>query len=437
LAATDDDFHFLLAAARRLLGEISEEIASRRSDGKRGEVLADHVTHALEAIAARIDEEEERYPDRHSEAAKKAGARELRLYTQLVWGTHCSLLWLHPDEKQLLDLGALYFADEIALALLGPGVEVTPVESSDYMYSTSSWPFDWLLEDELGEKVPDGPRPIVLAFPAHARYTMLLHCLFAHELSHPAVEEKGLIEAALRPLKDSGDYDAMLNDAASRTTVDLQPLVLEGGPKLATLWLEELFCDALAFALLGPAYLFAFAEMGLSVGWSKSDDEHPSMALRTLLLVKFAKRHGWSTYLDARLPKIWQWLEFAAAGPSTVPGTIGSFAERVCRNSLTTILDLVEGSVGDRQFTAPQWEDREDHFAELLDNDILPVEDKHGVAARHHEILLASWLQALDEHDKEPSAIPRAIGEIDYHRFVAKALEMSTTLRVWTGDGIG
>jgi hypothetical protein len=29
-----------------------------------------------------------------------------------------------------------------ALALLGQGVEVVPVESPEYMYSTSSWPFE-------------------------------------------------------------------------------------------------------------------------------------------------------------------------------------------------------------------------------------------------------------------------------------------------------
>jgi hypothetical protein len=412
------------------LDEISKEISSRRAEASRGQVLADHVTHALRAIAAKVDEAEERYPSHHSNAAKLAGARELRLYTHLVWGTHCSLLWLRAEEQVLLDLGALYFADELALDLLGSGVEVTPVESSDYMYSTSSWPFDWLGK-ELGEELPDGPRPVVLAFPAHAQHTMLLHCLFAHELSHPAVDERGLANAALEPLRESGAYQTVLDAAGDQTVEELRPLVEEEGPKLATLWLEELFCDALAFALLGPAYLFAFAEMGLSVGWSKSDDEHPSMALRTLLLVKFAKRHGWDAYLESRLPRIWEWLEFAGGGRSTVPAGIGSFAERICRNSDEVILDLAESAIGERLFAAAQWEYREAFFAELLDNDVIPAEDEDGVAAKHHEILLASWLQALDKHGGAPSAIPLAIAETDYHRFVAKALEMSTTLRLW------
>lgn len=431
MAATDDDFHFVLAAARRLLGEISAEIESRRSPGRRGEILADHVTYALNALAERINEEESNYPRAHSDAAKKAGARALRFYTQLIWATHCSLLWLRPEEQQMLDLGALYFADEIALDLLGPGVEVTPVESADYMYSTSSWPFDWLVEEELEEKLPEGPVPVVLAFPAHARHTMLLHSLFAHELSHTAVDEKELVEAALKPLRDSGDYDGMLDDAGARTPGELLPFLREEGPDMATRWLEELFCDALAFALLGPSYLFAFAEMGLSVGWAKPDDEHPSMALRTRLVAMLAERHGWSAYLESRLPRIWEWVVHASEGPSMVSGTVGSFAERVCRNSLTTTLDLVEKTVGDRLFTAQDWGEREGHLAKLLDNDVIPVEHENAEAAMHHEILLASWLQVLDEHGGLPDAIPRAIAETDYHRFVAKALEMSTTLRLW------
>ena len=431
MAAADDDFAFVLAAAGRLLEEIREEIVSRRSKGRRGEILAGHVVDALEAIEARIHEEKQRYPSRQRSSSKEAGARELRFYAQLVWGTHRALHWLRPDEQQALDLGAQYLADEIALALMGPGVEVTPVDSADYMYSTSSWPFDWLLEDELGEQRPEGPRPVVLAFPAHERYTTLLHCLFAHELGHAAVDEKQLVAKVLRPLEDSGAYEAMLDGAVENARVELEELIRERAPKLANLWLEELLCDALAFGLLGPSYLFAFAEMGLSVGWSESDEEHPSMALRTQLLAIFAERGGWDAYLKARLPRIWKWLEFAAAGPSRVPSLIGSFAERICRNSLDQILDLAEASLNDEQFKAANWEAQDAYFANLLDHDILPVETEHGEAAGHAEILLATWLQALDKHDGEPSAISGAVGEDDYQRFVAKALEMSTTLRIW------
>jgi hypothetical protein len=438
MAAADVDFDFVLKAVRRLLAEIEAKVETRHKKGDRGAVLAEHVLQVLSAIEKRVDAEEERYPRRRdTESSKKAGARELRFHARLVWSTHCALLWLRTDDSQLLDLGALYFADEIALALLGPGVEVTPVESSEYMYSTSTWPFNWVREEQLGEELQDGDRPIpiVLAFPAHARHTMLLHCLFAHEIGHAAAAEKGLVERGLAPLNESGEYDSWLDEAVSGAGA-IGPLIRAPAEERAALWLEELFCDALAFGLLGPSYLFSFAEMGLSVGWAKPDEEHPSMTLRTKLLLEFSARHRWSSYMEAEVPEIWQWLSFVAAEHSVVSTEIESFAQRVCESSLGIVLDLVEEELGEEDlFTPERWGRAEAELTKLLANDVLPVEHDDGSAAGHAEILMASWLQALKRNEGEvepaPTAISAAIGEDRYQRFVAKALEMSTTLRVW------
>jgi hypothetical protein len=429
MAAADDDFAFALAAVKRLLGQLQEDIADRPAQGERGKILASHVLEALKAIDSRVNEEAKRYPRRNSEHSKKAAARELRFYAQLVWGTHSALQWLQPDEARALSLGAVYFADELALALLGPGVEVTPVASSEYMYSTSTWPFDWLLEGKLGEELPQRPIPIVLAFPAHEQHTMLLHCLFAHELGHAAVRDKGLVTLTLAPIEGDAYEDWL--DAAVAGMGDLSEMGKERAQTLVKLWIEELLCDALAFALLGPAYLFAFAEMGLSVGWHEPDDEHPSMALRTNLLVKFARDNGWSSFLEERQPTIWEWLQYAADGPSVVPSPIESFAERVCRKSLDTIIGLADKAVEDNRFTPQAWEAQESMLAELLENDILPIETLNGEPASHAQILFASWLQALDMHGGAPQAISLAVGETQYQRFVGKALEMSTAVRIW------
>lgn len=432
MAAADDDFAFALAAVRRLLADIREEVADRRREGGRGEILADHALQVLNAVDQRVDEEEGRYAQRQRESSKKAAARQLRFYAQLVWGTHCTLQWLRPDESKALGLGDLYLADELALSLLGPGVEVTPVASSEYMYSTSTWPFDWLLEDKLGQRGSAGhrPIPIVLAFPASEQHTSLLHCLFAHELSHAAVLDKKLVQQVLAPLRESDKLGAWLDDAVA-TAGDLTPFARERGKALVDLWLEELLCDAHAFALLGPAYLFAFAEIGLSVGWAEPDDEHPSMALRTKLLVDFAERDGWSSFLEERVPRIWAWLEYAADGPSIVRSPLESFAERVCRNSVDRVIGLTEESIGAAWFSPAEWRQKEQRLADLLENDILPVEGENGDPATHAQILLAAWLQVLSTHGNTPEAISKAVAESDYQRFVDKALEMSTALRVW------
>lgn len=432
MAPADDDFEFVLSAADRLLGEIREEIISRRRKNERGDVLASHVLGALDAIATRVDAERQLYPSRNSDLAKKAGARQLRFYTQLIWATHAAVQWLAPDADQPLDLGALYFADETALELLEPGVEVMPIASGEYMYSTSMWPFDWLLHGQLGEEPKEGQRPVpvIVTYPAHENKTMLLHGLFAHELAHTRVGELDLVAKVMEPLETAGHYDTWLQEAV-QSEGRFPSLVEERAPRLASLWLEELLCDALAFALLGPAYVLPFAEMGLSVGWGEPDDEHPSMALRTQLQVKFAEKNGWAPMLKNELPTTWAWLEFAGKGPSKVPSTSESFAEQICRNSVDKVIELAQATTGKSQFTPDTWQKNAKYLAELLEYDILPVEVENGGTATHPEILTACWLSGLQNHGDKPASISKVLAETDYQRFIAKALEMSTMMRIW------
>jgi hypothetical protein len=447
VAARDDDFAFVLAAVRRLLDQTTADIeglvprdmpadSEEASRDRRGEVLADHALDALTAIRRRVDDVEARFPKTTRDAVKRTAADDLRFYAHLAWGTHHVLQWLQSGENGL-DLGALYFADEVALTLLGPGVEINPVESNDYMYSTSIWPLNWLVH-KLGESVPKKkrPMPIVLAFPARERSTMLFHCIFAHELSHAAVRENDLVDRGLEPLKEGGEYDAWLKEARDRSG-NLGTVTALLAPPYTRAWIDELFCDALAFAVLGPAYLFAFAEMALSTGWSEPDKEHPSTATRTRQLVRLAERYGWSEFLQDRLPRIWEWFELAGAAPSKSKDQGEAFAERVCRNSFDRIAELVDETMDEKHFTPAQWEKHEEHLAELLENDILPVEADDGNPVSHPEILNASWLQALAKYENTPSAISKAIGESDYQRFVAKALEMSTILRLWNQEDQG
>ena len=191
------------------------------------------------------------------------------------------------------------------------------------------------------------------------------------------------------------------------------------------------FCDALAFALLGPSYVFACAEMGLSVGWSEPDEEHPSMALRMRMLVAFAGKTGWADYLKERTPEIWGWLEFIGQGPTRLKGPAASFAERVCRNQIETVIELTTDLLGDRLYRTSDWTDREEHFATLLKNDILPVQRGDGDAAEHREILLSLLGSGRSTRRMGTDGDLQFGGRARLPTLVAKALEMSTTLRVW------
>lgn len=429
MAASDDDFAFLLAATRRLLGEILPVIESRRKkQSERGAVLAAHVEDTLKAIEGRIAEEEKRYPARNSPGSKRAASRSMRLYARLIWETHGALNWLRRD-GELLDLGAAYFADEAALNLLGVGTEVVHVSNATYMYSTMSWPFEWLFENYLKEEMPKGHRPIILTFPAHERHTMLLHCLFVHELGHTVVHSQDLAEKVLERVSETREYMTVLDEA-----IQIEPSrkkeIRKDTRALAKAWLEELLCDAVAFSYLGPSYLFAFAEMGLSTTWSSVGPRHPSTTLRTKLLVDFAERTGWSHYVRSRVRPIWQWFELAAETQSLAPD-LADFADQICRLSSREIFETAETAVGDKRFLPAGWSKQDRHFSELLDNDILPVKRSDELPAEHPEIMLAAWMQAIKRHGNDPVAISKAVGEDKYQRFVAKALEMATLLRVW------
>lgn len=450
MATQDDDFAFVLGAVRRLLDEISAEIevlhprepaggeSEEARPDRRGRILATHAIDALDAIRRRVNHLEARFPSARRPPTQRAMRDELRFYTHLTWSTHHVLQWLQPREDQLLDLGALYFADEVALDLLGPGIEVNPIESSDYMYSTSIWPLNWLVRKRLGEKQSEQERPIpiVLAFPAREKSTMLLHCLFTHELSHAAVRVNELVDRCLQPMKSSGQFDDWLQ-FAERRSGDLAEFTQLLGPQFAGSWIEELLCDALAFALLGPAYLFAFGEVALSSGWSEPDEEHPSTATRTKQLVLLAERYGWDEFLSERLPRIWEWFKFAGQAPAVSKDQGQAFAERVCRNSFDRIAELVDEVLGERRFGPEKWRRNEEHLTTLLESDIVPAQADDGTAVSYAEILNASWLQGLAKHDNQPTAISKAVAEADYQRFVAKALEMSTVLRVWNQEDDG
>lgn len=430
MAAADDDFAFLLDAIKRLLSSIRSQVESGHGDRPRGDVLASHVLQTLDAITNRVQAEEGRYPLRRSQSSKEMAADSLRLYMQLVWVTHSATCWLSQDEDTL-DLGAIYFADEAALALLGQGAEIVPVADSEYMYSTLSWPFAWLFDKYLEEEMPEGPRPIVLVYPDHERHNTLLHCLFVHELGHATVHKYDLASKVLDRLNTTSEYRQLVDSWVMPGESEPNPELVEEIETQALSWLEEMLCDAFAFGYLGPSYLFAFAELCLSTSWAEVGEEHPSTTLRTNLLLRFSQRTAWDSYLRGRLRKVWDWFEFAASPGSAATDLVSISADRICLLARDIVIDAAEQILGSEVFKPSRWRRLDGYFAKLLDNDILPVMREDKTPASHAEILLATWLQAIDKHGATPAALARALGEERYPRFVAKALEMTTVMRTW------
>ncbi len=430
MGVVDDDFAFLVATAQRLIDQLADEVIPRATGEWRGAVLAEHIQQTLDAIRARVDRDRVRFEGAKSDTARSTLAMRLRLLVSLAWAIHEAMPWLDPPRRQL-DLGTTFLIDEAALAMIGPPVEVLPVESHDYMYWTLSWPFEDLWDVNLKQSMPRGTRPIILAYPAREAPSALLHGTFAHELGHPAVDHHGLLATVADPVLRGADYLSELGTIFG-TGTDAATVRRKGdvGGRLED-WIEELLCDQLALAYLGPSFLFCFAGMALPVTWNEPQEQHPNATMRVRFMVDTVIANDWHTLVSDPLPRIWAWFEEAAATPSAGADQVTKLLIKVCEDIEDEIRRVTSEMIGDRAFDAEAYSLVDKRIAELLENDILPAQLNPSTAADHRHILLVAWLHVIERHGSSPEAIPAALRERDYQRFIAKAFEMSTTFRAW------
>jgi hypothetical protein len=430
VGVVDDDFAFLVATAGRLIDQLTDEVAPRAADKRRGAVLAKHIQQTLDAIRMRVERDRLRFASAKSDTARSTLTIQLRLLVSLTWVVHEAMPWLDPPRHQL-DLGATFLIDEAALAMIGPPVEVLPIESNDYMYWTLSWPFEDLWDINLKQSMPRETRPVILAYPAREASSALLHGAFAHELGHAAVDHHSLLARVAGPALSSTDYlsalDSIFGTKTDATTVRRKRGV---GERLQD-WIEELLCDQLALAYLGPSFLFCFAGMVLPVTWNEPQDQHPNATMRVGFLMNTIVVNEWSACVSDPLPDIWAWFEEAAATASTGADQATKLLIKICESAEDEIRRVTAETIGEGAFDAQGYSLVDERLSELLENDILPAQLNSSTAADHRYILFAAWLHVIERHGRSPAAIPKALRERDYQRFIAKALEMSTTLRTW------
>jgi hypothetical protein len=426
----DDDFAFLVTTAHRLIGHLSAEVSPHIEEAEHGAALARHIGQTLEAITRRVDRENTRFAKASSPLAKSTLAKQVRFLVSLTWGIHEAMPWLDPPHRQL-DLGTRFLIDEAALAMIGPPVGVIPVESPYYMYWTLSWPFEELWGDSLKESMPRGTRPIVLAYPAREATSALLHGAFMHELGHPAVDHHNLLSAVADSALSSPGFisrmDVIFGEGNDATTVRNKRSIT----KRVEDWIEELICDQLALAFLGPSFLFCFAGMALPVTWNEPQDQHPNATMRVRFMVNTVTERGWDELLNTPVPRIWEWFQEAATIGPSLSDPVTQLLVEVCEGVESEIRQNAERVLGDLIFDSDSYLGAANRIAELLDNEILPAQLDVHTAADHCHILLSGWLHVIKRHGGTPRAIPASLKDREYQRFIAKALEMSTTFRAW------
>lgn len=440
MAGNDDAFGFVLASARRTLGQVRVDARVAKPAPGRGAALADHVQHMIGIIETRIDAAAASYPAVHLPAAQDAVIRNLWLYTQLARALHESLPWLDRPSGGTLDLGTSYFIDEMALAIVGTGVETVAVPSPTYMYSTLSWPFRLTALQHLKVDVATGTRPIVLFFPLKESDSVLFHAVFAHELGHAAVDEHKLVDAVLTPIQADPTFLASLAQAAAffQATFGLDATAAErvARARLAG-WTEELLCDAVALHYLGPSYLFGFTGFVLASNWTDPQPTHPPPTLRVGLLMEQLTTLGWDVWLQAARPDLWAWFEWVRATLLPPMSPDNEFLRDVANERSDAIRATAQARVGGATYVPATFAPHETDLAALLQRRILPAE-LAGAPVDRRNILLAGWMYSLVSNPDgtprvdAPAALSDALTEIGLQRFIAKALELSTVAETWS-----
>jgi hypothetical protein len=430
--AGNDELDFLITGARRAVEELQADPRLSAPVSGRARPLAEHVHETLRAIADGIATTEAAMPTATSDAAKRTHARNLRLYASLARAVHIAIPWLAPP-RDGLDLGSLYLIDETALALIGRGLGVVAAADSSYMYSTTTYPFRRILEDYLGRTLGAADRPIVVNYPISEADTVLLHGLFAHELGHAASDKHELVEAVLQPMVGDPHFAAGLRAATNH----YEETYNYSAPKARTAvlfrlrsWVEELICDHLALQFLGPSYLFSFAAFVLATSWNEPSAKHPAPALRVQLLRDQAAALGWEILLRNDLPAIWTWLNEVAAAPVPTMTPDTRFAHETCNRQGGEVRTVCASRIGARSYEPQDYAPVASELNALLQRRIPPVQLDGGAVDRRN-ILLAAWLFALKARGGAPSSIPATLRDVEFQRFVGKALEMSTVLETW------
>lgn len=434
MADLGGDFEFLVATARRSISQLRACTAAHASPRiGRGVGLREHLDETLDAIDGRVNASEARFKSAKEDLERLSLMDSIRLLNRNVTSMHEAAAWLDTVDEPSVHIGVLYFIDEAAGAIIGGDADVVPVGDAGYQYATVSWPFLGILT-RLRRKPEAASRPVVVFFPPQETHTVLLHCLFTHELAHAAVSEHNLVADALRD---------QLADKAFRAEVSRLVKWLERSRKLSTTeaeieladhlrsWVTELLCDAIATEYLGPTYLLAFAAVVLSTSWNEPGQTHPPTTLRIGAMLEQLRQRGWVQQLEPAIPSTFGWLNgvggLAHSPSSRLERFLLDWTSRLAANvSVTAASQLASNAFSPEEFGSVNRE-----VGELLSRQILPAQLGDSRPIDRRTILLAGWLQVFELYDDTPGAISKGVANDEFQDFLGTAMEMSAVLETW------
>lgn len=431
------DFAFLAAAARRSTSDI------RRVLDRVPRVKDERGSHYLEVIAATLDALDSAVNDRETEFAaasdpadKQAivvATRQINLYAMSLHGITADI---ENAAEPPLDLGLVYLVDQLVTDLLKQKADIIMLPGLHYNYSTGFRPFENQLRALGVATYPVSVPPIEVRYPIQEADSLFLHLIVAHEIGHHVIDQEKVDEKVLASDPDPTANAASLNTAISEfETIHSTSKVRARAEVLRRLrgWLNELICDAVAFGVIGPAYLLTFAAFIMPLAGPEPSPTHPPVMLRLKLLLRLMDNWDWGPVTDQEIPTIRAWMKEISERPMR-PGTESYYnhLDQILGRFDDQIQAEVEQTLAVSRFTRPVYEQEAGQLRALLDHHVLPAQLDDKSSPNLKTIVLAGWLAALSSAGDEPEALVKIVDNRTYQRFLAKALEMSTVLRTWS-----
>jgi hypothetical protein len=431
----ESDFRFLVAASRRLLRVLRDQLhLASPGISKRGHQFEAVLSVLLDALDREIDRREQRFASA-DDVDRESLVRQLR---QL----HAHAEIIHEDatpwanaiaSADPLDLGLTYFLDEATDALVKEDADVVIVPDAEYGYAAFHRRFNKLAQ-ELGATYPTGAHPIALYFPAKESSTVLLNTLLVHELAHSAVASHGLKELVRDTNPNPNELDDFLAAATAEyaqlhglSAIDAQIDVDD----FADRWLEELLCDALSVAYLGPTYVFAFVVMAFAATSNEPDADHPSTALRVRLMIQELERMDWMSLLEAELPEVSGWLRELGQAPSDPDAGYPAKLDDAMQLLSSTVEAVALRHLGPATFSRSGYDHEARLLTDLFENWILPAQLPSDLAPDRRALVQSALFSLVLQHGDRPDSLPLACGDGQRQNFISKALEMSIVLDKW------
>lgn len=424
------DFQLVLAAGRHEIEALLDDPRlSSPLPGKRGTALRDHVHDLIGAVEHRMAQQP---ADNASVTARTAFARSMRQSIVMLRGAHAALPWLEATRRPYINLGSLYVTEEWARVLIGTDVDLVVVPDPEFMYATTSWPFSAVINLTTGFRPTNHRRPVVLNYPLSDADRLLLHPIFAHELSHASVDEYDLVAAVETALNSDPVFTAALQIAVEDMAASTGLTQTQASGTLRGWlhdWIEELLCDHLAIEAAGPAFLWSFAVFVMPQGYGQPGREHPPNTVRMKFALDHLVRRGWRPYMERVAPEITSWLDQVAA--DAIDPLEGPF--EFMRQQLLAHTDLLQDTAlsraGSGSLDPATTEPAANEAAHLLSQLILPV--GLGDPLEGRAILLGGWQQAFQDHGDHPAGLVEALADSRLQELIGKAIEMSTVTTAW------